>query len=188
MRLKVNRFVTTICGFTSMTPLIFNKQALFALPLLLSLIFVSPALARGNDWTITDGMGEEIQVRNGFFGKKSTLVKDRMGNGFKKDKGILGGTSTEASVLGNGFKKKTGIFGGSDISGSTIFGDSVQTKKGIFGRRKTTVDLSGSSKLIQSFFGPRQPARQLQPVTPSPDFAPSTGSTALDPSLPSGGD
>ncbi len=187
MRLKVNRFVTTICGFTSMTPLNLNKQTMFALPLLLSLVFVSPALARGNDWTITDGMGEEIQVRNGFFGKKSAVVKDRLGNGFKKEKGIFGGTTTEASILGNGFKKKKGILGGSDISGSTIFGDTVQTKKGIFGRRTTTVDLSGSSKLIQSFFGPKQPARQLQPVTPSPDFAPTQSSAAFDSSLPTGG-
>ena len=160
---------------------------MFALPLLLSLVFVSPALARGNDWTITDGMGEEIKVRNGFFGKKSAVVKDRLGNGFKKEKGIFGGTTTEASILGNGFKKKKGILGGSDISGSTIFGDTVQTKKGIFGRRTTTVDLSGSSKLIQSFFGPKQPARQLQPVTPSPDFAPTQSSAAFDSSLPTGG-
>lgn len=186
MRLKVNKNVKTICGFTSMTPLNINKQTLFALPLLLSLIFVSPALARGNDWTITDGMGEELQVKNGFFGKKKTIVKDRMGNGFKKETGLLGGTTTEASVLGNGFKKKKGIFGGSDISGSTIFGDTVQTKKGIFGRRKTTVDLSGTSKLVQSFFGPKQPARTLQPVMPSPDFASSANSTTLDPSLPTG--
>ena len=187
MRLKVNRFVKTIiCGFTSMMPLNFNKQALFAMPLLLSLIFVSPAIARGNDWTITDGMGEELQVKNGFFGKKKAVVKDRMGNGFKKETGIFGGSTTEASVLGNGFKKKKGIFGGSEIAGSTIFGDSVQTKKGIFGRRSTTVDLSGSSKLIQSFFGPRQPARQLTPVAPSPDFAPNP--TAADPSLPVGGE
>lgn len=132
------------------------KFQLLAVPMLVSLIFAAPSFARGNDFVITDGMGEEIQIRNGLFGKKTKVVKDRLGNGFKQETGIFGGKTTEASILGNEFKKKKGLLGGSDISASTIFGDNVKTKKGIFGRRTTTVDLSGSSKLIQSFFGPRK--------------------------------
>jgi len=48
-------------------------------------------------------------------------------------------------------KKKKGLFGGSDIEGSTILGDKVTTKKGIFGRRTTTVDMSGIASVIGQF-------------------------------------
>lgn len=169
-----------------MRALNFQKFCRLSAPLLLAVLLAGPVLARGNDFAVTDGMGEEIQIKNGLFGKKSKLVKDRLGNGFKQEKGIFGTTTTQASVLGNGFKKKNGILGGSDISGSTIFGDTIQTKKGIFGRRKTTVDLSGSSRLIQSFLGPKKPMGQLTPVAPSPDLAP-MNATPQDPSLPTGG-
>ena len=154
-----------------------------AIPLLLSLVLVTPALARGNDFNFTDGMGEEIQIRNGLFGSKSKLVKDRLGNGFKQEKGWFGTKTTQASLMGNDFKTKKGILGGSDISGSTIFGDSIKTKKGIFGRRTTTVDLSGSGKMLQSFFGPK---RSLQPVAPFNNGSIDTP-VQIDSSLPSGG-
>jgi hypothetical protein len=105
--------------------------------------------ARGNDYVITDGQGEGVQIKHGFFGKKSVVVKDRMGDGFATKKGWFGTKETEANVLGNSFHKKKGLLGGSTIEGHTILGDTVSTKKGIFGRSTTTIDASGVSNLIR---------------------------------------
>src|SRR5947207_601414 len=96
--------------------------------------------ARGNDWTLTTGMGDGVQVKHGWFGRKSVVVKDRLGDGYATKKGLFGTTQSEANVLGNTFTKKKGLLGGSDIEGHTIFGDTITTKKGIFGRRTTTID------------------------------------------------
>jgi len=132
-----------------MTKNILNATALTVLVTALSIV---PALARGNDLTIKDGFGEEIQVQNGFFGHKTKVVKDRLGDGYAQKTGWFGSKEQDVNVLGNQLKRKKGVFGGEDISGSTIFGDNVTTKKGIFGRRKTTVDVSGSAAALQSLF------------------------------------
>lgn len=113
----------------------------------------SSVYARGNDFAISDGQGEMLQVKNPLFGKKVRVVKDRLGDGFAQRQGILGGSDSEYSVLGNKVQKHKGILGNSEMSGSTIFGDRIVSRKGIFGRRKTAVDISGSSNLIKSLIG-----------------------------------
>ena len=60
-----------------------------------------PAEASNNNWTIKTGQGEEISVNNGWFGGKSTVVKDRMGDKIEKKKGWFGSGSTEVNLLGN---------------------------------------------------------------------------------------
>lgn len=117
------------------------------------LLLTAGSASAGGDWSITDGMGEEISIKNPWLGKKSKVFKDRLGNSYVQEQGLLGGTTTEFGVLGNRFEKKKGIFGGSQVEGSTILGDKVVSKKGIFRRRKTQVDLSGTTALIRGLIG-----------------------------------
>jgi hypothetical protein len=166
-------------------------------------------MARGNDIIFKTGKGEEVTIKNGFFGGKKKVVKDRFGNKYESKKGWFGTRETDASVLGNSFQRKKGILGGSDISGSTIFGDTIRTKKGIFGRRTTEVDVSGITGLVEGFidskrsggsnsglsgFGTSKPGNALNgftgqkaanngaPLTPGPDF--DLGSFDLNKGLP----
>lgn len=122
------------------------------LALVVAATTMAPALARGNDLVIKDGFGEQITVKNGFFGTKTRVVKDRLGNGFGEKKGLFGSKEQDVNILGNSVKRKKGIFGGSQIQGSTIFGDKVETKKGLFGRKTTTVDVSGMSSIARDLW------------------------------------
>jgi hypothetical protein len=116
-----------------------------------------PSTARGNDLIITDGQGEGVQIKHGWFGKKQVLVKDRLGNGYASKRGWFGTSESEANVMGNTFRKKKGLLGGSQIEGSTILGDRISTKKGIFGRSTTTIDASGVSRLIKGLLNDDKP-------------------------------
>ncbi|MBY0357339.1 MAG: hypothetical protein K2W82_04995 [Candidatus Obscuribacterales bacterium] len=132
------------------------------------LICAQPALAQRNDISISDGMGEEIQIKNGWFGGKSKNIQDRFGNKYQSSKGIFGGSQSEAAVLGNSIKRKKGWFGGSSVQGSTIFGDKVESKKGLFGGRKTKVDISGSAAVVKSLFASSKPKPYIQDPLPIP--------------------
>jgi hypothetical protein len=112
----------------------------------------APVLARGNDLVIKDGFGEQVTVKHGFFGRKTTVVKDRLGDGYATKTGLFGSKEQDVNVLGNSFQRKKGLLGSTEISGGTIFGDKVQTKKGIFGRRTTYVDASGSATAIKALW------------------------------------
>jgi hypothetical protein len=159
-----------------------RKLNAVALLLMLSSSLSQTALARGNDVVITDGQGEQVTMKHGFFGRGTTVVKDRFGDGFGQKKGLLGTNQTEFNVLGNGFTSKKGIFGGSDIKGGTIFGDRIETKKGIFGRRTTYVNAGGTAGLIRNLWnGNKAPVQgapggnQIAPDvlnTPIPGAAP----------------
>ncbi len=140
-------------------------ESKFSVPLVaivVALLSASIPAARA-DFALTDGMGEEIQYRNPRIGKKVKAVKTRFGNSYVSEQGLLGNKSTQVSVLGNSFEKKKGLLGSSEIGGSTIFGDRVVSKKGWFGlgRRKTQVDLSGTSAVLRNFIGQR-PVPQIQ--------------------------
>lgn len=104
--------------------------------------------ARGNDLTISTGKGEEISIKNGFFGRNSKVVKDRMGNKIETKSGLFGTGENEVRLLGNSYSKKKGLFGGSKTQVTSLFGDSVTTEKGVFGRRKTRIEMGGMSGLI----------------------------------------
>jgi hypothetical protein len=146
-----------------------------------------PALARGNDLVIKTGQGEELSIRNGFFGRKTTVVKDRLGNGYATKTGLFGSKEQQVNILGNTIERKKGWFGGSNVQGSTIFGDRVSTKRGIFGRRTTEVDVSGTANLVKSLWqkhGPsitgKSTAAPLAPLsTPAAALAPAVTTPAL---------
>lgn len=153
------------------------------LALMMVAVTSAPALARGNDLVIKSGFGDEVLIKNGFFGRKSTVVKDRMGNGFTTRGGMFGSGQSSVNVMGNNLTRKKGWFGQSEIKGGTILGDKVSTKKGLFGRRTTTVDVSGTSSVVKNLWN--QHAPKLLGTNPKPGVnnspnlganAPSTGS------------
>lgn len=111
---------------------------------------VTAAQAQVSNWNIKTGFGDEITIKNGIFGNKTKVVKDRLGNKYESKKGILGNTETGVSLLGNSYSKKKGLFGTKETEVTSILGDSIKTKKGWFGRRSTTIDASGVSNLIGS--------------------------------------
>ncbi len=106
-----------------------------------------PAEASNNNWTIKTGQGEEISVNNGWFGGKSTVVKDRMGDKIEKKKGWFGSGSTEVNLLGNSLETKKGLLGRKSTTITTLTGDKIEHKNGWF-RNSTTIDASGASNLI----------------------------------------
>ena len=125
----------------------------------------SAVFARGNDWTIKTGQGEEVTVKNGWFGKKTRVAKDRFGDKIEKNTGILGNQSSEVNLLGNSYRKEKGFLGGSEVEARTMLGDSIKTEKGIFGRRKTTIDASGVTGLVSAFIGAKM-KKPSPPVNP----------------------
>lgn len=135
------------------------KTKLIALNLaaLISVATAGSALAKGiGDLEIKTGGGEELTIKNGWFGKKTTSAKDRLGNKVEYSKGWFGSKGASVSVLGNTFERKKGLFGSGDIQAHTILGDTVKSKKGWFGRRKTTVDLSGVGSVVNNYFGKKK--------------------------------
>jgi hypothetical protein len=157
------------------------------LALAVAAITVAPALARGNDFVIKDGFGEEIQIRNGFFGRKTKVVKDRLGNGYSSKTGLFGTREQDVNILGNTVKRKKGLFGGSDIQGSTIFGDKVTTKKGIFGRRTTTIDASGISSVARNLWTKNKDSILGKPSTAQPNSTNNSYGSQMDSDVSSQG-
>ncbi len=128
---------------------------------------------RGNV-TIKSGSGTEMVLKKGYFGGQEQSITDKRGNKIGRKKSGLFGTTqeTEVSFFGTGIKKKKGLFGGTQYEGKTILGDSITSKKGLFGfgRRNTTVDISGTTGLVKQFIG----SKKLPPL-----FDPAgSGSTA----------
>ena len=137
--------------------------------------------ARGNDWSITDGSGEQFVIKNKFFGRSDKVVKDRLGDGVALKKGFFGSKETDVNVLGNQFQAKKGWFGSSDIKGHDILGDGIKTRKGFFGRRTTTVDLSGASSVLGGLFsGANKRPPMPMPMSPQMD-RPGAASDPLTP-------
>jgi hypothetical protein len=108
---------------------------------------VQNAQAKAQDLSITNGKGEEIVIKSG----RSKVIKDRFGNGYASKKGWFRKNEKDVSILGNQYKSKKGLLGGSKTEATTILGDKVVSKKGWFGlgRRKTTVDLSGTTQAVE---------------------------------------
>lgn len=125
------------------------KRSAFSFTLALVLAVSLMPAAQAQNWSIKTGSGDEITIKNGIFGNKSKVVKDRLGNKYESSRGLFGGTGTEVSLLGNTYSTKKGLFGTREIEAQSILGDSIKTKKGwLLGRRTTTVDARGVTGLI----------------------------------------
>lgn len=100
--------------------------------------------------SLKTGSGDEITIKNGLFGNKTRVVKDRLGDKYVSKRGLLGNTDNEIGILGNSYSKKKGIFGTKETEVTTLFGDSLKTKKNIFGYRSTQINAGGISSLVSS--------------------------------------
>lgn len=132
-----------------------NKLVL-ALSILGLLVAGNSAAVADNGAGVLDiktGFGEQFIINNGYFGTKSTEIRDRLGDSYVNKQGLFGTKDKQVNFLGNGYRKKKGILGGTQVEATSMLGDSIQSKKSWFGlgRRKTNVDLSGVSGIVQSF-------------------------------------
>lgn len=118
------------------------------LSFLLTLCLATGADAKRQNLTIKTGLGQELQVKDGWFGSKKRVVKDGLGDAYVTEKGWFGTGSKKVAVLGNSLETKKGLFSG-ETTGRTVFGDSLKSHTGILGGKTTTVDLSGSANLIK---------------------------------------
>jgi len=153
-----------------------------SLMLLISLSLAPAANADTSNWNIKTGFGDEITIKNGIFGNKKRVVKDRLGDKYETSRGLFGGTNTEVNLLGNSYSKKKGVFGTRETEVKSILGDSIKTKKGWFGRRTTTVDASGVTSLIGSAIG-RATKKPVPPSMPggfAPDVSTFGSQSAID--------
>jgi hypothetical protein len=113
-------------------------------------VAVEPAFAQGGDIEVKSGQGEEFNIKHNLFGRQNIVLNDRLGNKFEQRTGLLGDSKANVQVLGNAIESDKGIFGNKSYKVSTILGDKVETRRSWFGlgRRKTTVDLSGTAGLV----------------------------------------
>lgn len=154
-------------------------RLLSAAALVITIASTSPvAYAARNDFTIKTGGGEELTIKNGLFGGKQKVVKDRFGDKYESKKGWFGTKQSKVSVLGNHLETKKGLLGSSEVEATSILGDKVTTKKGWFGRRKTTVELAGVSSMIGQLFK-RKPPTLSVPQSQMPGNAQAPLSTDL---------
>ncbi len=138
------------------------------LPLLLafaavsfSIIVPAPAAdAKSGDITIETGKGEAFEVKHNLFGQRSFAVQDRLGNKIANEKGLFGNSKVEVGLLGNEYERKKNIVGSKSIKASDMFGDKIESKRSWFGlgRRKTTINLSGTTGLINQALSKRKDA------------------------------
>jgi hypothetical protein len=129
---------------------------------------------RGNV-TVKTGNGTEMVLKRGYFGGEEESIKDKHGNKIGRKKSGLFGTTQESeiAIFGNGIKKKKGLFGGTQVEGKTILGDSITSKKGFFGfgRRNTTVDISGTTGLVKQLIGTKKLPPLVDPAQKVPSGA-----------------
>ncbi len=135
-----------------------------AVAALVCLSWGAAALAWGNNFKVTDGYGDQINIGHKWgFGPAQVSVQDRFGDGFARKKGFFGTRETDVNVLGNQLQRKKGWFGTSSIQGHSILGDTITTKKGILGYRTTYVNVHGVSTALKELFGSRSPAGPVEP-------------------------
>lgn len=127
----------------------FKPGTSLSIALTVSVFLQTACFAWPSKFSLQTGSGDEITIKKGWFGSEKKVVKDRLGDGFEQSEGIFGNKSTKVGVLGNSYSKKKGIFGTKETEVTTIFGDSLKTKKGWFGR-STTVNASGITGLIDA--------------------------------------
>ena len=139
-----------------------------------SVLIASPVDAKSQNWTVKTKYGDEVSVRDGWFGTGKTLVKTNktgkiyeskrglfgnqqsqlslLGGSVSRKKGWLGRNETDVSFIGNSVTRKKGLFGSQSTEVKTVFGDTIKTKKGWFGRTTTEIEPGGLSSMLSSIF------------------------------------
>ncbi len=133
-----------------------SKGLNIALSLAALVAMQSAALAHGgNNYNITDGYGDGFAIQHGLFGlTEKKGIQDRLGDHYVKENGLFS-RQTDVNFLGNKFQKKHGLISGTQIGMGDMMGDSISSRKTLFGlgRRQTNVNLSGVGGIVQSFIG-----------------------------------
>ncbi len=141
-----------------------------AVPLLaFSLFAAMPSCFALDSWEFKTGKGESVIVKKGLFGTKAIKVQDRLGNSYESDKSFLGRKKNKVSFFGNGVSVEKNILGKNNVSGATILGDKIETKRSWFGLgpRRTTVDISGVTNLAEQFLtNKKSPSNGTSPPLP----------------------
>jgi hypothetical protein len=115
----------------------------------------------GNNFNITDGYGDGFAIHHGLFGlTEQKGIQDRLGDHYVKEHGLFS-KQTDVNFLGNKYQKKHGLIGGTQIGMGDMMGDSISSRKTLFGlgRRQTNVNLSGIGGIVQSFIGGKMGSR-----------------------------
>ena len=147
---------------------------------------IAIAQAKSGDIEVKSGQGEEFSVQHNLFGRKSFVAQDRLGNKVERSKGLLGNDKTDVQILGNGYETKKSILGNKSTKVTTLLGDKVETKKSWFGlgRRKTTVDLSGTAGLINSAFSKKKGAASMLPPSDFSSLPAPSPESSIDDAFP----
>jgi len=141
------------------------KLISFPLCLIILALYGSNALAKWGTVSVTDGSGEQIEVKHGLFSKK-TIIKDRYGDGVQHSRTIFGlSKDTQVGVAGNEVSVHKGLFGFGKTEGHDLLGDSVSSSKNpLFS--KTNIDLSGANNLMSKIFSKTSSTSQFNPSIP----------------------
>ena len=129
-----------------------NKLIPLSLALALCLSSLSLAEAKSKNWLIKSKSGNEIKVKDGWFGTGNKEVKSaKYGTLYENKKGVFSEQSQVNTPVGNVVKKK-GLFGKEEKE-VNVLGNSYSTKKGWFGRTTTEVDPGGLGTRLGSMMG-----------------------------------
>jgi hypothetical protein len=110
----------------------------------------SLAIAKPVDINITDGKGEQVSIKKGWFGSEKKSAKDRLGNEYTAKKGWFGRSEKTVGLLGNNYSKKKGIIS-KKTEFNSILGDKVTIKDGPLGK-KANIDVSGTAAMVGALF------------------------------------
>lgn len=146
------------------------------------LIAISGNLAQAKpiDINITDGKGEQVSIKKGWFGSEKRSAKDRLGNEYSDKKGWFGRREKSVGLLGNKYSKKKGIIG-KQTEFKSMLGDKVTIKDGPLGK-KANIDVSGTAALVGSLINAAKSDKAKLPSMPVPNLNPNLDSQTLMPS------
>lgn len=116
-----------------------------------------PALA---DSTVINGPGFKIEKKHGWFGRKSTVYHDALGNEVETKTGFFGRKTTSTKLFGSQAVKS-----GNNVTVRGPHGEPlVSSKHTLFGGKQTQVDGNGIWHAVKNVFN--QPATTTQQSNP----------------------
>jgi hypothetical protein len=129
-----------------------RTRNLFAALLVLGLLSAG-SLSVYADSTVFDGPGFKVENKTGWFGRKSAVYKDALGNTLEKKHGWFGQESTRTKIFGSEAVTSTNPITGKSVvvngpSGQPL----VTTKRTLFGGKQTHVDGNGIFQSIKGLF------------------------------------
>ncbi|HEY9744935.1 MAG TPA: hypothetical protein V6C99_01820 [Oculatellaceae cyanobacterium] len=118
--------------------------------LLSGLLLLTAAQISHADSTVIDGPGFKIEERKGWFGRKSTVYQDALGNTVERKTGLFGRSSNRTKIFGSEAVTKGNQVTVTAPNGKPL----VQRKKTLFGGEQTHIDGNGIVESIKNLMGP----------------------------------